>query len=405
MSQETRTINLFSDDEDAHDEGTLGSLLPDVGVGVIRWLGPAQAIPAAAALPTPGKLPPKGIDLDPMAQRPYHGPAHVAPETTALHRVKVVLGRNILFDQMLPHANVKTVYDYVKSAADFVRTTGKSTTLNLGVGSAVLKPGNFLQVCTDGNCTTFSTYHLVKPGPVPPGGVGATAIEIDELRRKLNIPQFSRPTVRWLGQKSTLGFGLGALPYPVNIYFPELAPDWDQMTQEMKNQVTAEAKKQEQIYQNAIAALKKEPGACDATVPGKLAGQLKEYLIEAGGDPALMSKDDNVFGDQEMSEWLRVFGGPPTQADAAAAVGTTWFGKRPISLAVICGKSIKLPKPSTTAPPPPPPPEPPEPPPLTTTTKAKKSDKSWLLLAAGAAGALFLLLKPPPIPPRASERS
>lgn len=228
-------------------------------------------------------------------------------------------------------------------------------------------------------------------------------------------------TVRWLNEENktivnlneveeepeinALGSFLGAAPYPVGRWLPYEAKNWDQLNAEQQAQAKQIALAQEAQYNSQVAAMKNRPGACDATVPGALAGALREYLLENGGVEANVGTEEDTFGPKEMDEWIRVFGQPPTAADAGAAVGTVWFGseaKVAIKLSTFC-KSVKVPTKAVQ-------PVPQTPPPVETTVPAstkKSSNLGWLLLAGSTLGALAFALMPKvkKLPPQRGART
>lgn len=157
--------------------------------------------------------------------------------------------------------------------------------------------------------------------------------------------------VRWLGTPGQLG----AAPSVVCKWLPVECENWNEQPPEAQQAILAQAQLLENQYQNQVSSYKAE-GGCDATKPGRLAGALKEYLIAKGGDQTKMNLDASVFGPEECAEWLRVFGHPPTIADAKAAkTAKVWNGKT-ISVSTICGNGVKLPACGGGGPPPPPPP-------------------------------------------------
>lgn|SRR5574341_573926 len=147
--------------------------------------------------------------------------------------------------------------------------------------------------------------------------------------------------VRWLGAPGGM---LGAAPYPVCKWFggDPACTQWDQQPQDAKDAILKQANLLESQFNAQVATYKKE-GGCDATIPDRLAGALKEYLVANGGDATKLSPMTEAFGPQDCAEWMKVFKKSPTIDDAKSAkTATTWNGKT-ISVSTICGGNVKLP--------------------------------------------------------------
>lgn len=233
------------------------------------------------------------------------------------------------------------------------------------------------------------------------------------------------------------GVGLGAMPYVVKKWFPEITEDeWTaaesgQYAGANTAELLAKANAAEAQWQAGIKQYKAE-GACDATQPGRLAGALRAYLLANGGEAENLGDDEDKFGELECKEWMRVFNKQPDAAAAKAAIQTFQGGMgkavanhgwKVITLADICGSSVKLPvcKPAA-GPPPPPKPECDAKTPCPSGHKCvdgkcvkqvaeepKKSNWLWLLaLGAGglgiAAAAGAFPKGPKDLPPREAER-
>lgn len=159
--------------------------------------------------------------------------------------------------------------------------------------------------------------------------------------------------------------GLGATASDKNlvcIYMPYQCSHWNEYSGSQQDEIAAQAKLVNSQFQAQIGVYRKE-NACNGSKPGRMAGALKEKLIEGGGDAAKMDPDESVFGSQECAEWWRVFGKAPTVDDAKTLFGTQTVGPLKVTLENVCAGTAmtapSCPKP-TAAPPPAPPPVTPE---------------------------------------------
>lgn len=139
----------------------------------------------------------------------------------------------------------------------------------------------------------------------------------------------------WLGASFS-----AVCPIMVKRWLPDECKHWAEYTPYQQGELTALAGSKEAEFNMHVAQLRARPGACDATIPGALAGALREHLVAKGGK---VGEAEDTFGSAELAEWMRVFGKAPTKEDAEAAVGKTWFGPMPISLGTICPKGVTLP--------------------------------------------------------------
>lgn len=209
------------------------------------------------------------------------------------------------------------------------------------------------------------------------GGTKASVSGPDDIMAPF-VPQTQPAGFRWVsGPSGQLG---EACPYPVTRWFPEVCPDWDKAPDAQKAEIKAAAQAKEKEFNSQVATYKNRPGACDATVPGYLAGALKEKLIQSGVDPAILDPAEDIFGDKELKAWIAKFGHAPTQQEAKDAVGTVWFNKQPINLDTFC-KSVTLPTAPITGPGPVPPPPPPE-------KKTSSKGPNWGVLALAVVAAV-----------------
>ncbi len=164
-----------------------------------------------------------------------------------------------------------------------------------------------------------------------------------------------RPPVRWLGDGMIRGtpFGfLGATPTLVKKWFPERTEaEWNNLDAADQDTLLKQAQTIEAKYNATINQYKAE-GACDATKPGRLAGALRQMLINKGADVNSLGPDASDFGISECSAWYTLMGSSPTIDDAKQAIyatslsfnsGTPTYGWMHLTLANFCGSSVKLP--------------------------------------------------------------
>lgn len=143
----------------------------------------------------------------------------------------------------------------------------------------------------------------------------------------------------------------------VPTYFPYEAQHWNEYPADVQAQINAAAQAQQVAFNAQFNTIRSE-GGCDATKPGRLAGALREKLVQAGGK--LSTSDESVFGPAECAEWWKVFGKPPELADALS-VSAASIGSAKYDINTICYGKILLPncpKPATPAPAPAPAPAP-----------------------------------------------
>ena len=132
------------------------------------------------------------------------------------------------------------------------------------------------------------------------------------------------------------------MPSGLCAFFPYECQHWNEYDEATQSQIIA-AYNNAKVQFNAQLSAYKKQGACDATVSGRLAGQLREYLLKNGGDASKVGTDESAFGPKECAEWWRVFKKAPTVADAATAVPAAWYGNTKITLSTICGSSVTVP--------------------------------------------------------------
>lgn len=161
--------------------------------------------------------------------------------------------------------------------------------------------------------------------------------------------------VRWLPEGMVQGtpFGfLGATPTLVKKWFPERTEaEWNGLDAADQDTLLKQAQTIEAKYNATISQYKAE-GACDASKPGRLAGALRQMLINKGADAATLGPNADEFGISECSAWFTLFGASPSIDDAKQAIyatnlgfnsGTATYGWMHLTLANFCGSSVKLP--------------------------------------------------------------
>lgn len=143
---------------------------------------------------------------------------------------------------------------------------------------------------------------------------------------------------------SGLSGALGGIAMPAGLcaYFPYECQHWNEYPADVQQQIAASYNQKVAYFNSQIAALKAQ-GGCNATVTGRLAGQMKVALVKAGADPSKLDPQEDVFGPKECAEWWRVFGHAPTVEDAKAAVPATYYGGMKVTLSTICGSNITVP--------------------------------------------------------------
>lgn len=127
-----------------------------------------------------------------------------------------------------------------------------------------------------------------------------------------------------LSQKTKMAKPLGAdglgLTMSSNVpkYFSYEAQHWNQYPPDVQQQINAQANL---IESQRTAQYKTyiQEGACDATRPGRLAGGLRELLVNIGGDVSKMGKDEAAFGPLECKEWWRIWDRGVEMFDAGSA--------------------------------------------------------------------------------------
>lgn len=169
-------------------------------------------------------------------------------------------------------------------------------------------------------------------------------------------PQQTVTGVRWLGdleQAARYGMGmLGATPTLVKKWFPERTEaEWNNLDPADQDTLLKQAQTVEAKYNATINQYKAE-GACDATKPGRLAGALRQMLMNKGAPAAALGPADDEFGLAECAAWYSLMGSSPTIEDAKQAIyatnlsfnsGTATYGWMHLTLSNFCGSSVKLP--------------------------------------------------------------